>query len=286
MTEIVTWNIQWGLGVDGQVDLGRIAETIRSMSDADVICLQEVSRHMPELDNGAGVDQVAVLAGLFPGHEPWFGAGPDRIGRDGRSEMRRSFGNLILTRLPVLSVFRHPLPQPPAAGVKHMPRQATEATVATAAGALRIVTTHLEYHAATHRLAQVERLRDLHCEAAANVKYPPAEAGGPYEPLDRPEEMVLCGDFNFETDGAEYAALLAPFDDGAPPLSDAWREVYGERPHEPTCGIHDHEQWPGGQHCRDFFFVTPGVSARAAAIRVNVETNASDHQPLLLELRD
>ena len=284
MTEIFTWNIQCGLGVDGQVDLDRIAEIIRSMGDADVICLQEVCRHMADLDGGAGADQVASLAELFPDHEPWFGAGLDRLIKDGQP--RASFGNMILSRLPVLSVFRHPLPQPAAAGVKHMPRQATEVTVATPAGPLRVVTTHLEYHAVSHRLAQIERLRAIHCEAVENVRHPPAQASGPYEPLKRPEEMVLCGDFNFDPEDAEYAELLAPFGDGAPPLSDGWRDINGERPHAPTCGIHDHKQWPEGEHCRDFFFLTPEVRERASEIRVNVETDASDHQPLLLALSD
>ena len=39
---IVTYNIQWGKGRDGVVDLDRIARTI---SSADVIALQEVERH-------------------------------------------------------------------------------------------------------------------------------------------------------------------------------------------------------------------------------------------------
>ncbi len=286
MTEILTWNIQCGLGVDGHVDLDRIATVIRAMSDPDVICLQEVCRNMPELDKGASADQVAPLTELFPDHQPWFGAGIDLIPEDGGAGPRRSFGNMILSRLPVLSVFFHPLPQPAAAGVKHMPRQATEANVATPAGPLRVVTTHLEYHALSHRMAQITRLRALHREAASNMKYPPALAKGPYAPLERSAEMVLCGDFNLEPDCAEYAEILASLADGAPPIEDGWRCVHGERPHDPTCGIHDHKQWPGGEHCRDFFFMTPAVCARTKDIRVDVETDASDHQPLLLVLDD
>ena len=58
MTKVLTWNIQCGLGVDGRVDLVRIADVIRTMADVDVICLQEVSRFNPELDGG----QIAELA--------------------------------------------------------------------------------------------------------------------------------------------------------------------------------------------------------------------------------
>lgn len=42
MTTIPSWNIQAGLGVDGRVDLARIARTVRALADADVkraICM-------------------------------------------------------------------------------------------------------------------------------------------------------------------------------------------------------------------------------------------------------
>ena len=42
VTTILSWNIQAGPGVDGCVDLARIARTVRALADADVICLQEV----------------------------------------------------------------------------------------------------------------------------------------------------------------------------------------------------------------------------------------------------
>lgn len=285
MTEIVTWNIQSGRGVDGRVDLERIAGVIQTMTDADVICLQEVSRWMPELDNGAGTDQVESLSRLFPGHVPFFGPCFDRAGNG--LGMRQSFGNLVLSRLPVLSVFRHHLPQPAADRILHMPRQAIEVTVSTAAGPLRIATTHLEFHSLNQRQAQIERLRALHAEAAALSRQPPRPtATGPYEPLVRPEAHVLCGDFNLEPDGPEYRALSSGFPDGTPVLVDTWRAMYGEQPHDPTCGLFDTEQWPGGKHCRDYFFVTAPVAERVKNIEVDTETAASDHQPLVLSLKD
>lgn len=284
MTQILTWNIQCGLGVDGRVDMERIAAVIRSMGDPDVICLQEVSQHFPELDGGAGNDQVDELSGLFPGYQCWFGPALNRIDDADPTAPRRKFGNLMLTRLPVLCVFLHHLPQPPAAGIKHMPRQAIEATVSTAGGALRIVTTHLEYHVLEHRMAQIGRLRSLHAEAAAYTSNPPEQAAGPYQQLSRPADMVLCGDFNLEPDSPEYTSLIAPFDDGSPALSDGWKTAHGERAHEPTCGIFDHRQWPAGPHCRDFIFVTQGLCDRIRSISVDVDTDASDHQPLMLKL--
>jgi len=284
MTRILTWNIQWGLGLDGRVDLRRIAVVVKAMGDPDVLCLQEVGRHMPGA-GGADADQAEALTALFPDMEPVFGAAVERAGADGRPRQR--FGNLVLSRLPVLQVFRHPLPQPPDGAVKHMARQATEATVAAPFGPLRVVTTHMEYHSEGQRLAQAARLRDLHAEIAGNERTPGAQpADGPYAAPPRPAACVLCGDFNMVPDDAVYAALTAPFADGTPPLVDAWRHARPGRPHAATCGIFDAEQWPQGPHCRDFLFVTPDVAARIAAVEVNPDTDASDHQPVLLTLDD
>ena len=41
--KLLTWNIQWGLGCDGNVDLPRIVDTAKAFCDADVFCFQEVS---------------------------------------------------------------------------------------------------------------------------------------------------------------------------------------------------------------------------------------------------
>ncbi len=285
MTAIVTWNVQSGRGVDGRLDLGRVARAIGEIGGADVICLQEVIRFMPELDDGAGADQVAVLGGLFPGFEPVYGPAVERAG--GVTGRHAQYGNLVLSRLPVLAIARHMLPQPAEPGVRFMPRQATEVTVAARDGPLRIVTTHLEFHSETQRLAQAARLRALHREAAANAATPvPRPESGAYAAVPRPARCVLCGDFNALPGDAVYACVTAPFDDETPPLLDAWRAVHGDAPHPPTCGVYDRRQWPEGPHCRDFAFVTPDLARRIDRIEVDLETAVSDHQPLRIVIAD
>ena len=51
--KLASYNIQYGIGLDGRYDAGRIADAVRG---ADVIALQEVSRNIPQ--NG-GRDMVA-----------------------------------------------------------------------------------------------------------------------------------------------------------------------------------------------------------------------------------
>jgi endonuclease/exonuclease/phosphatase family metal-dependent hydrolase len=270
MTAILTWNIQNGKGCDGATELARIARVVRAMGEADVLCFQEVSRNDPAIAGGA--DQVRELEALFPGHRPVFGPALSRN--------ERQYGNLILSRVPVLQTFNHLLPHPAAGGIKHMQRQAIEAVVETRAGPLRVLTTHLEYYSAAHRAAQIERLRELQAEVQANEAEPAAPAPSPYDAVSRPAALVLCGDFNFIPSDTEYAQLFAP------PLVDAWTVLRKGEPHPPSTGLFDRKQWPAGGHCRDYFAVTEDVARRIAALDIDVDTDASDHQPLRLALTD
>jgi endonuclease/exonuclease/phosphatase family metal-dependent hydrolase len=270
MTAILSWNIQNGRGCDGATDLARIARVAKAMGDSDVYCFQEIARHDPAF--GGGADQVAQLAALFPGHAAVFG--PALV----RGE--RLYGNLLLSRLPVLAVFNHLLPHPAEGGIKHMQRQAIEAVVGTCAGPLRVMTTHLEYYSAAHRAAQVARLREIQDEVAANEASPAKAAPSPYDPAPRPASLVLCGDFNTAPDDVEYRQLFQS------PLVDAWRRARPGESDPHTTGLFDRVQWPKGGHCRDYFAVTPDVARRIVSIEMNAETDASDHQPLRLALAD
>lgn len=277
---ILSWNIQFGLGVDGRVDLARIARVCAAMVDADVLCFQEVSDGFGALAAGAERDQVAELAGLFARHEPVFVPAVDRREQGGA---RRRFGNLILSRLPVLDVVSHALPRPADARVIHMRRQALEAVVAVGDRALRVVTTHLEYHSLAQRLAQARHLAALESEWTDAAAAPPLGGKGPYGALPPIDGTVLCGDFNFPIDEASYAATIAAGVNGAR-LVDAWPALHGAAPHAPTCGVHDHVQWKQGAHARDFFFVSEALRPRLRALAVDTRTDASDHRPLLLTL--
>lgn len=282
--DVLTWNIQCGRGVDGHVSLGRIAEVVRAMGSPAVLCFQEVARYLPALDDD-GADQPAALARLFPAHQAVFGAAQDFGGDPQRPAQ---FGNLVLSALPVLQVFRHLLPRAADPGVRHAQRGALEVVLEAPWGPLRVVTTHLEYHSEAHRWAQVNRLRQLQAEIVAQAHLPvvPAPAGGLYAPRPRPPATVLCGDFNFGPDDPLHARLCAALEHEGAGFRDAWPLVHALRPHAPTCGIGDRVQWPQGPHCRDFFFVTAELEPRVEDVQVNTETLASDHQPLRLRLRD
>jgi len=279
---LITWNVQYGKGTDGRIDFPRIVETARKLGDADVICFQELAVNFPDLDEGAGADQPAIIADLLPGYTPIFRPALDFGAPGGK---RQCFGNMILSRLPVLQVLPYLLPRPPEAGVLSMQRLALEAVIEAPLGPLRVITTHLEYYSKMHRLAQVDAIRAIHEEAAQRAVTLGAPADdGLYRPIPRPATALVCGDFNFEPGWPEYDRMLAPFPAGVPAFRDAWSLCHPGKPHAPTAGIYDADQWPKGPNCRDFVFLTRELAERLRRIEVDVKTDASDHQPVLVEL--
>lgn len=277
---LITWNIQWGKGCDGKVDLARIVSVARQLADADVFCFQEVSDNFTALDGGE--DQSAVLAKLLPDHRPIFHPAVETIDSEGRVHR---FGNMTLSRLPVLQVASHLLPWPGANAVRSMRRQALDVTVQTAFGPLRTVNTHLEFHSASQREAQIVRLLDLQEEASTGPLSAKREHAEPYSAQTLAASSLLCGDFNFDVSNPQHALLQKSNRPGLK-YRDAWTIHHGERPHAPTCGIHDRAQWPNGADCRDFIFVTEDLSSRILRVEVDGVTDTSDHQPVLIEIAD
>lgn len=255
----------------------------RRFADFDVLCVQEVSAGHQQLPGCDGSDQFEQLAARLPGYEPVAGVATDVLGAAGN---RRRFGNMLFSRLSVRQVLRHLLPWPVEEGVMSMQRIAIEATLDTPLGLLRVTTTHLEYYSARQRAAQIDRLRELHREAVAHahVMRPGSASDGAFEAVPRAAAAVLVGDFNFKPDDPDHARLLAPMDAATPAYCDAWELAHHGRRHEPTVGVHDREQWPGAPFTFDFVCVSADIATRVRDVRVDGATDASDHQPMLLEL--
>jgi endonuclease/exonuclease/phosphatase family metal-dependent hydrolase len=283
--KLITWNVQWCRGVDQRVDPARVIADAKRIADFDVLCLQEIADNFPDplLGGSKGENQFEVLASLLPGYTAIDGVAVDQIGSDGR---RRRFGNMILSRLPVLQAYRHLLPYPADHDVPGMPRVAVEAVVDADIGPVRVITTHLEYYTVVKRGAQVEALRSIYAEGRRYADNPrvgvPDE--GPYVALARPAATVITGDFNLEPDDPLHARMVAPFADGTPPLHDAWQVAHPGQPHAPTFRIYEKAK-PGDPelHC-DFIFVSDDLRRRVARLDVDTKTQVSDHQPVVLAL--
>jgi endonuclease/exonuclease/phosphatase family metal-dependent hydrolase len=279
MINILSWNIQAAKGVNGVTSVDRIVHDINKLSDADVICLQEVLAT-------ADTNQFEQFAHRFPDHTPVVGAAIDRLDGNGRLQ----FGNLVLSRLPVLQICQHKLPQPAEPSSRHMPRQAIEVMVLHGDNPLRIVTTHLDYFSRLQRTTQVAYLMAHNAECIGRQQQPsPAGGEGQFATLAETADSVYCGDFNLVVDSPDYLSMTGGgnVSDKSPDnarLLDCWRLMYPEVAHAPTCGIFDKEQWQEGAHCRDYFFVSATLAKKVKAISVDIKTAASDHQPLCITL--
>ncbi|MFC0251642.1 endonuclease/exonuclease/phosphatase family protein [Massilia consociata] len=284
MFKLVTWNIQSGRSPDGKTDLDRIIACLDRLCSFDMLCVQEVSDGYTDQSE----NQFAMLRERLPGYTgieaiacEAAGAG---TGADGGQHALRRFGMMVFSRHPVLQALRHSLPWPPEPEVMSMPRMALELTVAAPGGLLRVTSVHLEYFSQRQRLAQVERLRELHREASHHARCPPAPGRGPFAVPPRAMPALLAGDFNMLPGSPEHQRLLAPFSDGTQPWRDCWQLAQPGRRHAPTVGLHDANPNAAAPFTFDYVFASADLAGRVRRVQVDASEQGSDHQALLVEL--
>jgi endonuclease/exonuclease/phosphatase family metal-dependent hydrolase len=274
--KIVTYNIQWGKGRDGRIDLGRIVGTV---AEADVIALQEVERHWREQDHP---DQALRLAALMPGFDWVYGPAVDLAGR--RPGERRQIGNMILSRWPIESTRTLPLASRPVHGHVNDQQAVTEAVIHAGGLSFRLYNAHLNYLGAGLRLEQIAAMRTLIDEAPARGG-PITAPGASFGPEDEwiqlpdgklptmPQAAVVLGDFNCTPDSPERHLL-------AKNLVDAL-ELAGLAP---TEGITFPATTNEPPQRLDHIFMTPDLAPLFRRAWIDDEADGSDHQPVWLEL--
>lgn len=167
----MTWNIHGGIGPDGVHDMGRTLELIRRHKP-DILAVQEVE------SRGRGLDHCgfSLLRDHIPGHSR---PAETIRAQDG------AYGHMLLSRWPIEHSEIHDLSHP-----GREPRVAIDARIATPAGELRVVCTHLGLRP-RERQQQAAKL-------AALVR----QGSGP---------MVVMGDFNeWSWRGPVWRALARP----------------------------------------------------------------------------
>jgi endonuclease/exonuclease/phosphatase family metal-dependent hydrolase len=182
---VATFNIHHGTGLDGRLDLERIAAVIEAGAP-DIVGLQEVDRHFGE--RSQFVDQATWLAERL-GMNVVFGANLD-LAPPVPGAPRRQYGTALLTPLKIRE-WRNTL----------LPRQGgeqrglLEALVKVRGTPVRAFTTHLENSSQAERRAQVDAIR---------AHLAPVQ-----------ESVVLLGDLNATPASPEIAAITED-------LADAW----------------------------------------------------------------
>jgi endonuclease/exonuclease/phosphatase family metal-dependent hydrolase len=178
---VLSFNIHHAGGLDGVVDLDRLAAEIRR-THADVVGLQEVDRHYGERSGWA--DQPAELASRLGMHVV-YGANLD-LEPPAAGQPRRQYGTAILSRHPIVEWRNTLLPKGTPAEEQ---RGLLEAVVDVHGLKVRAMTTHLQHDSAASRLLQATVVAD-----AVRASWEP---------------VVLTGDLNATADKPEVAAITA-----------------------------------------------------------------------------
>ncbi len=286
----VSYNVQYGTGIDGRYDIARIVDAVR---EADVICLQEVSRNNPA---NQGRDMVAEIAALLPDRFHAFGPNfeanvASHIDKAGRAlTVMFQLGNMILSRWPIQLSRNILLPRRRSIEHTNFQRGALEVLIETPLGFLRFYSTHLDHRSPAERMDQIRFLK-------ARVLNYPLEGGGlsgmveynfPEPPA--PEHFLVMGDFNTRPGSPDYLELTGAPDAemGQPLTADMFVDsairlniapescVTWVDPENPA----DETRWKR----IDYVFTSASLAARLRDYRVDRTAVGSDHLPIWIEM--
>ncbi|RWL74814.1 MAG: EEP domain-containing protein [Mesorhizobium sp.] len=285
--KIVTYNIQYGIGLDGKYDVGRIADAVRG---ADVIALQEVTRNNPR--NG-GRDMVAEISEALPEYFAAYASNFEvNIGsrlENGRA-ISTSFqlGNMVLSTTPIHLSRNLLLPRSRSLETMNFQRGALEALIETPLGFIRFYSTHLDHRSPVERQGQIrflrQRLLNYALEGGGLSGIP--EIGLPDLPY--PEAFIVMGDFNMLPGSSEYVELAGRPDHefGMPLTADLAVDV------AQRLAVADLVTWVDPERptdksrhkCIDYIFTSASLARSLQRLWSDRVAVGSDHLPLWAEL--
>ncbi len=284
--KLVTYNICYSLGRDERFDLPRIA---RAVEGADIVALQEVERFWPR---SGVVDQPAALGELMPDYYWVYGPAFDVDGSVGNSDgtvlnRRRQFGNMLMSKSPIVSSRLYVLPKIATVDRFNMDLGALEGVVETGTGPVRVYSLQLSYLTSRERIAQINTVLDIHRGApigggawCGNGTSSGRDwtAGEPMPPM--PDDAILMGDFNCEPTGPEYELLVGPWDAdaGHVPYRDSFVDSWIAAGNGATPAVTWAPIEGSGEGRRlDYCFVGAPLAERVRRAWVDAEAQGSDH---------
>ena len=289
--KLVTYNIQYCLGKDGNYDLGRIVEAVRG---ADIIALQEVARNFSQLPDA---DQPARIAELLPDYY-WVYGPPvdlDASERDvnGRVVNKRAqFGNMLLTKWPILSSRLLLLPRMRTYDKANFQCGMLEGVIDCPSGPLRVYSIHLNHMNPAERIAQIDfmlsKLFDAPREGGSVSGSEVSKIASELRDTPLPEDFAVLGDCNLTPDSDEYTRIVGEKDYYygsrivAQHLVDTWTQ--SGNPQDSGVTWYDMTENSNNELRLDYGFVSAGLASRVKRAWIDNEAIGSDHQPTWFEL--
>jgi len=278
--KVISYNIQFGRGLDGRFDLERICASLKG---ADIICLQEVESGWQRSND---IDQAQVISELLPTYYAAYGSSFDvddsyKTGDGKVVNRRRQHGDLVLSRWPILSSRTFNLPKTHYADKFNMQMGFVEAVIDCDPEPIRIYNLHAGYLRAEERLDQFEHFIDVYQRSPEERG---AWSGKPNIDDDdwsderqtpaMPQSAIVCGDFNCPPGSPEYKYIVENSD-----LSDCW--FVCDRPNLNTSTLRhekteDIDIWGKIDH----IFVSPDLVDRVQEVKIDEAAEGSDHKPV------
>ena len=283
---LVSYNIQYCTGKDGTVDVDRI---VAEVENADIIAMQEVDRFWSRSEM---TDQVEEISRRLPDYHWVYGPGVDLNAsihdRTGRVQnRRRQFGNLLLSKRPILASKNHLLPKMSFHEQLSLQRTMLDGVIDCQGENFRVASIHLAHAAAPERIAQIEMLRQLQTVAGRDG----GVLSGEHENWQKenvcplwPTNSILLGDFNMTPEEPCYTALVGPIDPKYGRITevdgylDAWMLRGGDKENGHT------KFEDTGNRRIDYAFISPALQDCLNAVWVDETANGSDHQPLWIDM--
>jgi endonuclease/exonuclease/phosphatase family metal-dependent hydrolase len=246
IVNIMSYNVHSGIGMDGRYDLDRLASVIGE-SGADIVALQEVDVHWGGRSQYENMaEALASRLGMHAFFAPIY-----ELAATAEGEPARQFGVALLSRFPVIHAINHKLTRLSTQDKNGAPEPLpgfAEVRLDIGGTPLTIYVTHLDYRAdPAIRIIQIGEMLDI---------------AGP----DTYRKLIV-GDFNARPDAPELIPLFVVF-------HDTWAAVRQEPGFTFPADVPDRKI--------DYILAGSGVEA----VRTDVpDTGASDHRPLVAELR-
>ena len=283
---LASYNIQYGKGRDDRFDLDRI---VAELGEADLIALQEVETHVAR---SGMVHQAEEIARRLPGMHWVYGPGidldaatPEAPGR------RRQFGNMVLSRWPILSSVNHTLPKIALHGIFHLQRTLVECVIDAPGGALRFCSVHLDHVSTDTRMGQVDYMLEVLLRghergaSAGGVMNDPTWFDRPLPP--QPMTAIVMGDMNFAPDSPEYTRVVGDVSGwhGRTVRAHGLADVWTLAGHDEAAGDTIPREGRAPRRI-DHCFVTTDLADKVKAMDIGEDAVGSDHQPIFVTLAE